>query len=185
MAGIEKICEFSGKMPEEDGFPNCKMYDFKHNSIQILPKYRKLFRKVKDNHILYIFARIKNSVLKYENNESTYCLRVFDETLFGEVDGHYIGWTKELQTMQRKIKRLIKCKKLNAVKLKYTHEELFRILNEYADEIRRSTYSYKSIEHDILKNSCETKDEVYDYLNHILRYDDGLVYIKNEGYKDE
>lgn len=38
MAGIEKICEFSGE------YPGYLMYGYKHNQLQIMPKYRKLFR---------------------------------------------------------------------------------------------------------------------------------------------
>lgn len=38
MAGIEKICEFSGE------YPGDKMYQYKRNLIQIMPKYMKLFR---------------------------------------------------------------------------------------------------------------------------------------------
>lgn len=38
MAGIEKICEYSGDY--EGGI----MHQWKHNHIQICPKYRKLFK---------------------------------------------------------------------------------------------------------------------------------------------
>jgi hypothetical protein len=38
MAGMEKICEFSGE------YPGWLMYSYKRNHIQIIPKYRKLFR---------------------------------------------------------------------------------------------------------------------------------------------
>ena len=38
MAGIEKICEYSGE------YVGYKMYDYKKNQLQILSKYRKLFR---------------------------------------------------------------------------------------------------------------------------------------------
>lgn len=41
MAAIEKSCEFSG---DYDGH---KMYKYKKNSIQIMPKYRKLFKNKK------------------------------------------------------------------------------------------------------------------------------------------
>ena len=43
MSFIEKVCEFSGEFPEE----NMVMRDIKHNHIQILPKYRKMFKGVK------------------------------------------------------------------------------------------------------------------------------------------
>jgi hypothetical protein len=38
MAAIEKICEYSGD------YPGYLMYGYKHNHIQIMPKYRKEFR---------------------------------------------------------------------------------------------------------------------------------------------
>lgn len=41
MAGIEKVCEFSGE------YPGWEMKEYKHNLIQIMPKYRKLFKKKK------------------------------------------------------------------------------------------------------------------------------------------
>lgn len=40
MAAIEKICELSGE------YPGWKMYGYKRNHIQIMPKYRKRFRGV-------------------------------------------------------------------------------------------------------------------------------------------
>lgn len=47
MAGIEKVCELSGD------YPGYHMYKMKRNHIQIVPKYRKLFRGHKAT--LYIF----------------------------------------------------------------------------------------------------------------------------------
>lgn len=38
MAAIEKVCEFSGE------YPSYRMYDYKKNQLQIMPKYRKEFR---------------------------------------------------------------------------------------------------------------------------------------------
>jgi hypothetical protein len=38
MAASEKVCEYSGE------YPSWLMYGYKRNSIQIMPKYRKLFR---------------------------------------------------------------------------------------------------------------------------------------------
>lgn len=40
MAGIEKVCEYSGDYPS----PGWSMYGYKRNHIQVMPKYRKLFR---------------------------------------------------------------------------------------------------------------------------------------------
>ena len=47
MAGVEKCCEYSNE------YPGYLMYGYKHNLIQIMPKYRKLFRG--KDHTLYIF----------------------------------------------------------------------------------------------------------------------------------
>lgn len=47
MAGIEKVCELTGD------YPGYHMYDMKRNHIQVVPKYRKLFRGHKAT--LYIF----------------------------------------------------------------------------------------------------------------------------------
>jgi len=46
MAATEKICEFSGE------YPAWKMYGYKRNSIQVMPKYRKLFKH--QDHVLVI-----------------------------------------------------------------------------------------------------------------------------------
>lgn len=46
MAGIEKVCEFS------DEYIGPDMYEYKHNHIQIHPRYRKKFRGA--SHTLYI-----------------------------------------------------------------------------------------------------------------------------------
>jgi hypothetical protein len=46
MAGIEKVCEYSGE------YPSWLMYGYKRDHIQIMPKYRKEFRGKKA--ILYI-----------------------------------------------------------------------------------------------------------------------------------
>lgn len=46
MAGIEKVCEYSGEYGYGD------MYSWKRNSIQIMPKFRKLFKGA--NAVLYI-----------------------------------------------------------------------------------------------------------------------------------
>ena len=46
MAGIEKVCEVSGICG------SFSMYGYKHNHIQVVPKYRKQFRKAR--HVLVI-----------------------------------------------------------------------------------------------------------------------------------
>lgn len=60
MAGIEKICEYSGD------YPGWLMYGYKFNHIQIMPEYRKLFRgktakliffKAKEENVLCLRSR--------------------------------------------------------------------------------------------------------------------------------
>jgi hypothetical protein len=56
MAAIQKICEYSGD------YPGWLMYGYKHNHIQIVPKYRKEFRGKKA--VLYIQTK-EHSLGKY------------------------------------------------------------------------------------------------------------------------
>lgn len=145
MAGIEKVCEFSGEYGSYD------MYDYKRNQLQIMPKYRKLFRKAK--HTLYIekpkkFLGYKNSdsyifssnfekklkdemesyippftnvkeFLDYSGQKIVhkyeFALVVEDKNLFGEVNGIYCNHTSNKKHMIRKIKRLLRVKNINIV----------------------------------------------------------------------
>jgi hypothetical protein len=129
MAGIEKICEYSGDY--EGGV----MYGYKHNQLQIMPKYRKLFRGAE--HTLYIqFNRLNwmykrggyteyDPVLDDEEYrfymkgrivpEYNYKLVVTDENLLGQVNGEYLNHTNHLPTVKRKLKRLLRCRELNIV----------------------------------------------------------------------
>lgn len=146
MAGIEKICEFSGEYGSYD------MYGWKYNHIQICPKFRKNFRNA--SHTLYVckgelygkskwgsltpivseevfdlngYERWYDSYqefvdqLLYPNRrivrEYEYCLVVHDEHLKGKVDGCYFNQSTEMSTVKRKLKRLLKCKKLNIVEV--------------------------------------------------------------------
>ena len=129
MAGIEKICEFSGEYPD-----NSNMYAHKRNSIQVLPKYRKLFRGAEHTLKVYMPARLcwmynsggytaycpdpdwdwlyhHGRVVK----EHSYELIVTDPALQGRVEGVYLNHTLHLPTVRRKLKRLLRCKKLNIV----------------------------------------------------------------------
>lgn len=144
MAGIEKICEFSGEYGSYD------MYQYKRNHIQILPQFRKKFRKAK--HTLYVskgqryvasrsgsymsvyskkmfdrcnMARFFDNYQNYLNdclrhggkftNEYQYCLVVDDKSILGEVDGLYFNQTFDLACTKRKLKRMLRCKNLNIV----------------------------------------------------------------------
>ena len=143
MAGIEKICEFSGE------YPGWLMWGYKRNQLQIMPRYRKLFRYT--NHKLIIkFERlvwVRSSMQWDYNNkewnqyeppfqsekefinwykskgnhllkEYKYTLKVFDKKLLGRVNGKYINWSTDLNTVKRKLKRMFRCKKLNIEYLK-------------------------------------------------------------------
>lgn len=146
MAAIEKVCEFSGE------YPSWLMYGYKLNQLQIMPKYRKLFRGAE--HTLYISRPIQklehkgkwgcsyrdndyeymkdayepsftsereylDYLRKHEGyrlvNQYDYCLHVPDAILQGEVKGVYVNSTYHLPTMLRKLKRLLRCKKVNVV----------------------------------------------------------------------
>ena len=102
----------------------------KHNQLQIDRKYKKLFRGA--NHVLIIererdvFVYPTGAYTHYYENdewfetqvgrvipEYKFTLQVFDEHLQGQVNGKYVNWTKHLPTVKRKLKRLLRCKKLN------------------------------------------------------------------------
>lgn len=57
MAAIEKICEYSGD------YPSYEMYGYKKNHIQVMPKYRKLFRG--SEATLLVFHKGKEWVYKW------------------------------------------------------------------------------------------------------------------------
>lgn len=62
MAGIEKVCEYSGD------YPSWKMYGYKRNHIQICPEYRKAFKGAK--HILVI-AKAEKQIMWAGGGTST------------------------------------------------------------------------------------------------------------------
>jgi hypothetical protein len=140
MAGIEKICEFSGDYPAH------KMYGYKHNQLQIMPEYRKKFRGCEAK--LYIsfdelrwvsrtgcshsyhpdqvnnyeppFESEKEfiSYYKKQNKERliksfNYVLITKDGSLQGQVYGEYHNYTSDLSAVKRKLKRLLRCRKLD------------------------------------------------------------------------
>lgn len=147
MAGIEKVCEFSGEYVGWD------MYGYKREHIQILPKFRKNFAKAK--HTLYLdsekpylqsrygslmrldpkdmahyeppFETIKE-YLDYRRSTFgervvmgvEFTLEVEDPALAGQVKGRYKETTYDLKTLKRKLKRMLKCKTLNIVDRRHT-----------------------------------------------------------------
>jgi hypothetical protein len=151
MAGIEKICEFSG----DDG--SYDMYSYKRNYIQVMPKYRKLFAKAEHTihvfkptqyfqykksssmyevlenlmyHYIPPFENMKDLIdykLEFENvriiNKYDYVLEVKDEKLKGKVNGLYLNYSIDFGVLKRKMKRLLKCKKLNIVMCDCSYSE--------------------------------------------------------------
>jgi hypothetical protein len=125
MAGIEKICEYSGD------YPGGKMYGYKRNHIQICPKYRPLFRgatahvEIVKVEKQYVF---KNGgytdVSCAENfgmtdgrimNEYTFRLVVEDPILAGDVGGVYVNWTFNMRQTLKRLKRMLRCRNLKVV----------------------------------------------------------------------
>lgn len=139
MASIEKICEFSNE------YPGYAMYKYKHNHIQIMPKYRKEFRGVE--HTLHVFKpdfvfTDDEIIVFYDENdylnhgfdtnqeyiewmkvdrklrlvpEYSFILEIKNPNLQGEVKGRYMNQTRDLTATKRRLKRMLRCRKLNIV----------------------------------------------------------------------
>ena len=128
MAGIEKICEFSGE------YPGSEMYEYKRNHIQICPKYRKLFRGA--DFELVVTSKELNFVHKQgwsmsynpDHNpinckimtEYWFKLLVSDPELQGNVKGVYANWTYDLKDTVKRLKRMLRCRN---IKVKFQLEE--------------------------------------------------------------
>jgi len=79
MAAIEKVCEYSG----EYGGP--EMYTWKKNSIQISPKYRKLFKGCKCELVF-------DNTETYVTNKYDFLLPIKDADYYIE---KFVDWTRE------------------------------------------------------------------------------------------
>jgi len=147
MAGIEKVCEYSGEYVGWD------MYEYKRNHIQIIPKYRKLFRDadavlhlylpetccvyetggyVTFNQSDYEFHKQKGwtdgltykQYIKREfprtkaRNQWDFVLQVSNPELQGEVHGCYMQSTFDLKSTIKRLKRMLRCRNLKIVKHK-------------------------------------------------------------------
>ena len=113
MAGVEKVCEYSG---EHGGY---KMYEYKRNGLQIMPQYRKLFRGC--NAVLYI-RKEEEDPLHFKHKGCyydliDYCFLVRDNHLQGTVHGFYFNWTIDTKMVIRKLKRITRNYKLKVVYL--------------------------------------------------------------------
>jgi len=134
MAGIEKVCEFSGVSPDHPIYGSWIMRRWKRNHIQINPKYRPLFRDC--DAVLRIEgfeiqewdnggystpcaweAGNYNSARHYIDEQKKrgrhmriqyqYVLEVRDPELLGEVDGMYREWSFDLKAVVRKMRRMV------------------------------------------------------------------------------
>lgn len=138
MAGIEKLCEYSGE------YPGWHMYLHKRNHIQIMPKYRKLFRY--QPHVLFWFKpKLRwinkmggvsdfnveelswfdtpyKSISEYENDfglrrQLEYWYMLYVPGLPGIVNGQYVNYTVSRTSTRRRLKRMLRCKRLNEINL--------------------------------------------------------------------
>ena len=133
MAGIDKICEYSGE------YPGGKMYAYKHNLIQVMPKYRKKFKHAEEAFVFVFNPESKDycgawhwyvkvplmrrkwinipkvfkkgffSKYKFVVNSPTltwdYC--VFVPSVPGEVQGLYWNYTTDIFKTLKNIDKLI------------------------------------------------------------------------------
>lgn len=142
MAGIEKICELTGEYP---GWPMYGYKRNQLQIMPIVrPQFRgdgdtiyveleglrweykwggtSTFNKEEMNWYEPPF-QCEREFIQYKRNIDK--LRLLKEYKFayitrtpalqGEVDGVYINWTNDISAMKRKMKRLLRCKKLNIV----------------------------------------------------------------------
>jgi hypothetical protein len=117
MAGIEKICEYSHEYPDGD------MYAYKRNHIQVLPKYRPLFKG--QPHTLYVKLKWfkkgswdPDEVCTGKVAEYEYILHV--PGLPGEVKGCYLNWSGDIRAVKHKLRKLLGLRsitQLNIVKI--------------------------------------------------------------------
>jgi hypothetical protein len=126
MAGMEKICEYSGD------YPSTKMYGYKRNLIQICPQYRKLFRGA-DAHIeinstqrvwLFdcgglMFVDEGEDCSRYLSGrfatQTTFTLVVKNPELAGNVEGRYVNWTGNMRQTTKRLKRLLRARNIKVI----------------------------------------------------------------------
>ena len=130
MAGIEKICEFSGE------YPGGLMYTYKRDHIQIMPKYRKLFRgadaciEIKEQRKVIIFGNggymdydpedeLQDRFLQRKGNrlgtDTTFVLVVKNPELQGQVNGRYMNWTLDFKSTIKRLKRMLRCRDIKVL----------------------------------------------------------------------
>ena len=108
MAGIEKICEVSGNYPDEPS----DMYAYKHNHIQVLPEYRKMF-KGRDAKLVFFEHKSIDTTYVFSNNrlieKKTYWYCLIVPSIEGRVNGCYFNHFTQgnKNTVIRRMRRLV------------------------------------------------------------------------------
>ena len=141
MAGIEKICELSG----DDVGRAMYRYKHNHIQIkpefrclfagvdhELIIEIEEYVWNFKDFYSTYYpdewteydppFKNSSEYVKWYSKKykarlipEYKFTLKVFNPSLLGIVNGEYINFTRDLSATKRRLKRMLKCKKLNMV----------------------------------------------------------------------
>lgn len=140
MAGIEKVCELTGEYCSHEMYQwkrnqlqvkrECRklfrkadhiLHVYKEDRYLIHKKggatafcdgYWLAYSSMYNNEKEFMKDCYKGYTLR---NEYTYVLEVTNPALQGEVKGKYMNWTTDLKTVKRKLKRILRCKKLNIV----------------------------------------------------------------------
>lgn len=149
MAGIEKVCEYSG---EHSGW---KMYEYKHNLIQVMPMYRPLFKG--QEHTLYIWPTDLHFVHKWGGSQSAHTKETFiaEElkwtgkkpkgkfaqqyyfslhvpALSGNVNGFYLNHTMDIKAVRHKIRKLLGLNSVRDLNIKKLQS-----MEQYFKDIRK------------------------------------------------
>jgi hypothetical protein len=134
MAGIEKVCEYSGD------YPGGAMYGYKYKSIQVCPEYLGEFAGREAT--LFVWksglkaTAMSNSRywMRYYGNERrggrceySYCLYV--PSLPGRVRGYYHNDTCDIRGMKRRIRKILGLRSNSQLSIKRvrTYDDVLRL----------------------------------------------------------
>tara|TARA_B100000700_G_scaffold331528_1_gene465227 strand:+ start:1114 stop:1590 length:477 start_codon:yes stop_codon:yes gene_type:complete len=154
MAAIEKICELSGEYPAHLMYrykrnhvqimPHYRInFQGADHVLHIFKPEKRLLKKYQNTKLTSITDDCnetwKNYDPSFKNKEEwmecfniryiydyEYCLEVFDEGLQGKVNGRYINHSTNISTVKRKLKRMLRCRKLNVVYHNCSLHEYFK-----------------------------------------------------------
>jgi len=170
MAGIEKICEYSGEYP---GWP---MYGYKHNLIQVMPKYRELFKGQpsilfikKEPHLVnygcpgriflslwywkWKWVSIPRFWTRYywiwrdvgeplfDEPKRVWDYMLYSPLLPGNVEGKYYNYTLEPMKMIHKIRRLVGKKNLMIIPVYDLKGEVEYHKKKFLEDLREDGYN--------------------------------------------